>query len=347
MNAKTLILEVVNDRIERGNPTINENMAVVPLLTKQAVKPEYILLQEAIEQGLAEVKEGGTVSKLILENRGEKPVLIVQGQELVSGSQHRQANTTILAPKGRTTIAVSCIEAGRGLSTGALFSVGNVTIPSVRSLTSLSVSDSLKRGQGYRAWQRDVWDQVSKSLNRFGVRSYTRAHHAVYEYLSKREDFKRFKAKFMHGDTQCGAIIMINDEVVALEAFDSPDTWHSLHESIINAYAAHAYASREKKNIDQEKIGEKLSSFAVKLVEMDVSTHQASGLGENSRIKLPNYTGEALIHEDRLIHLVIMKSQEPLSRREDPSDRWRTGVSRPEAWKPTSFRRQFFIKTRF
>jgi len=343
MNAKTLILEVVNERLERGEPTINENMAVVPLLTRQVVTPEYILLQEAIERGLAEVKEGGSVSELALENRGDKPVLIVQGQELISGSQHRQSNATILAPKGRTTIPVSCIEAGRGLSIGAVFSVGNVVVPSIRHLTSSSVSRSLRSGRGYRADQGEVWGDISRRLHQYQAHSYTSAHSAIWDSLAKKDDFKRFKAKFVHGDNQCGVIILINDEVVALEAFDSPDTWHALHESIINAYAAHAYASSEKKTIDQEKLAEKLRDFAVKLVEMDVSTHEGAGLGENSRIKLPGFTGEALIHGDDLIHLVIMKSQGPRSRSESPRRTWETRVSRqPETWRPASFRRKLY-----
>ena len=347
MNAKTLILEVVNERLERGEPTVNENMAVVPLLTKQVVTPEYVLLQEAIEQGLAVVKEGGSVSELILENQGEKPVLIVQGQELISGSQHRQSNTTILAPKGRTTIPVSCIEAGRGLFVGTSFRVPTgygFTLPSLRSLTSRSVSDSLRHGQGYRAWQSEVWGEISRSLNKYRASSLTRAHHDIYESLAKNEAFKKFKAKFVHGDTQCGAIILINDEVVALEAFDSPDTWHSLHESIINAYAAHAYASREKKTIDREKLAERLRGFAVKLVEMEISTHEGAGLGENSRIKLPGFTGEALINEDELIHLVIMKSREPPSRPERPRRPFESRVrSQSEGWKPAaSFRRTLY-----
>jgi hypothetical protein len=340
MNAKALILEVVNERLERGQPTVNENMAVVPLLTKHVVTPEYVLLQEAIEQGLAEVKEGGSVSELILENRGEKPVLIVQGQELISGSQHRQSNATILAPKGRTTIPVSCIEAGRGLSVGAAFHVGNVVVPSVRHLTSWSVSRSLRSGRGYRAEQGEVWSEIIRSLNQYRASSPTSAHHAIYQSLTGDEGFKRFKAKFMHGDTQVGAIILINHEVVALEAFDSPDTWHSLHESIVNAYAAHAYASREKKNIDEEALDGKLVDFAVKLADMEVSTHPGAGLGENSRIKLAGFTGEALTHEDELIHLVIMKSQEPPRESERPRT-WETRVSR-EPWRPASFRRELY-----
>lgn len=341
MNAKTLILEVLNERLEREEPTINENMAVVPLLAKQVVKPEYVLLQEAIEQGLAEVKEGGSVSELILENHGEKPVLIVQGQELISGSQHRQSNATILAPKGRTTIPVSCIEAGRGLSYGALFSVGNVTVPSVRSLTSSSVSDSLRRGRGYRASQDQVWGRITHTLSEFRASSPTSAHHAIYQSLTGDEGFKRFKAKFVHRDTQVGAIILINDEVVALEAFDSPDTRHALHESIINAYAAHAYASKDKRQIDPQKLDEKLRDFAVKLAEMEVSSNRGVGLGENSRIKLPNFTGEALIHEDELIHLVIMKAQEPPSGSEQLRSTFEARISR-ETWRPASFRRDIY-----
>jgi len=336
VNTKTLILEVVNEQLERGKPTINENMVVVPLLAKQVTKPDYLLLQEAIEQGLAEVKEGGSVSELILVNRGEKPVLIVQGQELISGSQHRQANATILGPKGETTIPVSCIEAGRGLSMGAFFTVGNITLPSIRTVTSYSVSDSVKLGQGYKARQDEVWGDITQALMQHRVESLTSDHSAIYKQLSRDWNFQKFKSKFIHGDNQCGDIILINDEPVALEVFDSPDTWHTLHESIINAYAAHAYASRDKKQIDEAQLEQKLVDLALKLAELEVSTHPGTGLGQNSRLKMLGYTGEALTREEKLIHLVLMKTKEPSPTRREPDRRWADRVSAPR------FRRQLY-----
>ena len=74
-------------------------------------------MKEAIECSLltvTEVSEGGHVPELKVINRGDKPVLLIDGEELVGAKQNRVLNTTILLKeKSETVIPVSCTEHGR------------------------------------------------------------------------------------------------------------------------------------------------------------------------------------------------------------------------------------------
>lgn len=80
-------------------------------------EPDYLRLDEALAGGDVEVTEtsaAGEVPELRLENRGELPVLLRDGEELVGAKQNRVLNLTILAPAGTTIrIPVSCVEQSR------------------------------------------------------------------------------------------------------------------------------------------------------------------------------------------------------------------------------------------
>src|ERR1041385_8152924 len=78
-------------------------LTVFPLFRDGSVPPEpgYTLLEEAIATGAARVTEvggGGSVPELRFENLGEKPVLLLDGEELIGAKQNRVVNLTILAP---------------------------------------------------------------------------------------------------------------------------------------------------------------------------------------------------------------------------------------------------------
>ena len=63
---------------------------------------------------VTKLSEGGSVQQLLFVNEGERPVLLLDGEELVGAKQNRILNLTILAPpKQRIVVPVSRVEAGR------------------------------------------------------------------------------------------------------------------------------------------------------------------------------------------------------------------------------------------
>ena len=63
---------------------------------------------------MSEVSDDGSVPELLFKNLGDRPVLLVEGEELVGAKQNRTLNISILAPPGRETrIPVTCVEGGR------------------------------------------------------------------------------------------------------------------------------------------------------------------------------------------------------------------------------------------
>jgi hypothetical protein len=62
------------------------NLTVFALLGEKVFDPDYLPLETALEEGLVEIRElgpGASVPELRLVNRAERPVLIIEGEELV------------------------------------------------------------------------------------------------------------------------------------------------------------------------------------------------------------------------------------------------------------------------
>jgi hypothetical protein len=62
-----------------------KNITVFPLFSGTNHGPEYLTLKEAMESGtfmVTEASEGGSVPELKVINRGEKAVLLLDGEEL-------------------------------------------------------------------------------------------------------------------------------------------------------------------------------------------------------------------------------------------------------------------------
>jgi hypothetical protein len=96
----------------------HRNLTVFALLGEQFFEPTYLLLETALEKGLVEIRElgpEGSVPELRLLNRAGRPVLIVEGEELVGAKQNRVVNVTILVAAGGELVksyALDAIDAG-------------------------------------------------------------------------------------------------------------------------------------------------------------------------------------------------------------------------------------------
>ena len=97
-----------------------------------AQEKAYTLADDLLAKKQAEIREvdeNGVVSDLIFDNQADKHALLLDGIELRGCKQNRMVNTTILATAGeKTTVDVSCVEAGRWQHQGETFSHSGRTV---------------------------------------------------------------------------------------------------------------------------------------------------------------------------------------------------------------------------
>ena len=135
-----------------------QNITVFPLFSNTNHGPDYLTLKEAMESGtfvVTEVSEGGTVPELKVINKGEKAVLLLDGEELSGAKQNRVLNATILiAAHTEVIIPVSCTEHGRWSYTSAHFADSDTMMAHRVKLENVrNVAVNLQRGMRYQGDQ--------------------------------------------------------------------------------------------------------------------------------------------------------------------------------------------------
>ena len=115
----------------------------------------------------------GRVPTLRIVNRGEQPVLLVDGEHLVGVKQNRILNTTILVPeKSSLDIPVSCVEAGRwGVPQGGAQPSSPHLFTSARAKKAEAVTASVRSSGVFVADQAAIWEDVDRKLSDLGVQS--------------------------------------------------------------------------------------------------------------------------------------------------------------------------------
>ena len=100
-----------------AEPQRDGKVEVTPLIDSGTWPRTWIVLGEALEKDLLEIKEqdgGGNVNEVIAHNHGKEPVLIVEGETIVGAKQNRVVIASVLVAAGSmVSIPVGCMERGR------------------------------------------------------------------------------------------------------------------------------------------------------------------------------------------------------------------------------------------
>ena len=175
-------------------PTQQYNgVTCVPLLHVNGTGLSYVTLSEALKLGtltVSEVSTQASVPDLLAVNKGDLPVLILDGEELKGAKQNRVLNASVLMDAySETIIPVSCTEAGRWAYTSDTFKAsGNVMSRNLRANRTRSVSASLDRTQQYRSDQSAVWRDIDHMAEAAAVESTTGAMADIYAAKEKELD---------------------------------------------------------------------------------------------------------------------------------------------------------------
>jgi len=302
------IIEKTLSSIELGEAIKYENLAVFPLLAEENSESEYLTLYEAVNENkvkITEVSEQGTVPELLLSNSADKPVLLLDGEELIGAKQNRIVNLTILAPaKQSINIPVSCVEAGRWSHRSQEFSTSKrVHYSDGRAQKMGQVNESLRHFRRRASNQGEVWSNISEKAARMKSQSVTDAMADIFEQHESSLD--NFCGAFATAPTQAGAIFAINGVLKGLELFDASSTCTKLMPKLIQSYALDA--------IDMDKIettsvsDDAVTEFLLEAREVESELFPAIGLGEDVRLNGDRLCGGALTHNEKLVHFCLFR----------------------------------------
>ena len=294
--------------LQIGEPVVHRQMAMLPLLGKRADGEArgYLTLDEAlasVSAAVGEVSQGGSVPELLFRNLGDKPVLLVEGEELVGAKQNRTLNVSILAPPNKETpIPVSCVERGRwGYDDVAAFqSSDRAHYAMGRRAKREAVNRSMARDPGSRhADQGEVWQGIDAKMAAMSARSETDAMSDIYE--QHRGSLDDYVGAFEQQPGQVGAVFVVGTRFAGVDLFAHPETFSVLLPKLLRSYALDALELRAGKPIEP---GAELARRLVDdLVAAPASEFPAVGQGRDVRIESAAVAGGALVEEGAVLHL--------------------------------------------
>ncbi len=293
--------------IRTGEAQRFQRLTLFPLLRAEAPagEPDYLLLEEALATGVArvtELTEGGSVPQLLFVNEGVRPVLLLDGEELVGAKQNRVLNLTILAPpKQSIVIPVSCVEAGRWRHESKEFRVSDqAQYARGRAARTAQVSESLMHRQSRQSDQGAVWADIQQKAERMCAASPTSAMNAMYEKAAV--PLEEYLRAFRWVEGQAGVAFGMGGHVVGLDLFDHPATMQRLFPKLLRSYALDALDGPETAGeISMDGI---LSELAV----APVFAAPAVGMGKDLRIQARGLVGAGLWVDERYVHLAAFRT---------------------------------------
>jgi hypothetical protein len=299
-----------------------KNLSMFPLLAEpreDANSIEPLTLDEALSSGWAqitEVSESGSVPELRFLNKGDQPVFILDGEELLGAKQNRIVNLSILVPAvSSLTIPVSCVEAGRWHARSRSFTAApRVQYGAARAKRTRQVTASLLSVGSRLSDQSDVWADISEKSRRLKAESATSAMCAMFvDHAASIDEFVEGMVPF---PGQIGALFSVGDRIAGFDLFASDALLRKLLPKIVRSYALDAidpdaYADpnspldsprrRARRHGASRRAG--AEHFLHRCAEAQGKAVPALGLGQDVRIEARGLSAAALVHNDSVVHL--------------------------------------------
>jgi len=288
------------------------NLQLFPLINESESHLDYFTLDEALSQGVisvSEVDSSGSVPELMVSNKADRKILILDGEELVGAKQNRIVNTTILVANHSTcVIPVSCVEQGRWAYTTSEFSSKSRSMPSfMRAKKARKVHESVRRNGRYTADQHEIWGDISEFSSRMKVASPSMEMGAIYE--EKNTEIKDYINNFQQVAGQVGGLFAINGGVVGLDSFGSNETFSKLHSKLVESYTLDAI-DQKVRSTNTESSLENASAFLENIRNSSTESNDGVSLGTDIRISARELNGFALVYKNNLIHLSAFALQD-------------------------------------
>ena len=208
-----------------GRPVNRQGISFIPVYLMANALPD---IATGDDSGLVVNElDAPAVPTLSVSNPSPRPILAIQGEQLVGGDQNRTLNVSVLVPPlSVRQVPVSCLEQGRW-GNRRNFTRGSALAPnSVRMTLLRSVGASARRDQPSRASnQNRVWENVSGELQRRGITSQNQSMAAAAALLM--QDPTRYAAanelaRLGPMPGQCGLVVAHGGRAVSADIMGSP-----------------------------------------------------------------------------------------------------------------------------
>ena len=307
---------MVNNRLQSlqlGEVQTYKGIALVPLVSPVDGAFRYRTLGEALaaaEVAITEISASGSVPELMVVNRGDHPVLLIDGEELAGAKQNRVLNTSILLKEtSQTRIPVSCTEQGRWAYASKNFSEsGNVMAYKSRSRKARSVHDELEKSGTHHSNQGEVWEGIAELQAKAGSHSPTSAMHDIFK--AREEDLRQCDDIFKPVPNQVGILVFIAGQPAGVDLVSLHPAYARLHPKLVRSYTLEGLLDSRKTTVAPETIPDRARQFLDEIGAADEHPFPSVGHGADHRFKGKALAGSVLVHQNEVIHAAFFRLEE-------------------------------------
>ena len=233
------------------------------------------------------------VDQVVVRNPGGSPALLLQGELLEGGRQHRAAARSVLiGPRSAMVVEVACVEQGRWAGAGPHERHGRLAPPGVRA--ALEQDDR----------QGAVWRRVAGMQGAHG----TSGTGSLLDHAGHREaEARRLVRSLRVLPGQNGVLIGIAGQPAQLDVFGDAEHLLAHWEPLLRAAAFDALGVRP-----EPTPGRRARRFAERLAPLRPRVTTPAGLALEVRAESEHHVVRGLAAADRLVHLSALNRTHPL-----------------------------------
>jgi hypothetical protein len=290
-------------RVRQGTVARHDALSVLWLHDDGPAGPplDILTLDEARGRGELTIAERleATVPDLVVENRGASHVLLLGGEILVGGKQHRVVQEDILLPprSGPRHIGVYCVEQGRWAGNRRDFdSKSTVAAPSLRSKLM------------ERPGQARVWNEVARAGREARAASPTGSYQAIYDQADVREHVQKTEtALAAHVPPgSVGAAVFLGTRLLGIDVFQQSDLFAREWGKLLRAHAVEAHRQAERPDVGEAALRQRVKEVLGRAGATSPAAHVNAGAGEVLQWTQEALRGAALVFEGRAVHTAIL-----------------------------------------
>ncbi len=242
-----------------GESVTASNLTVWPVFSDK--EPEdlgnFVTLAEAQKRGVATVREHAneTVNTLVIENKGEDPILVCSGTVVKGGNQDRQIGQDFVIRAGATVpVDAFCVEAGRWSSSRG----GSDTSGLFQAISK--IAPSRIRNKTYLRDQSAVWTEVSTLRHQGAITIEFSSQTSLVDVLEANLEGtsidpkklsepvnKHFAALRKEKNEPVGFAYAINGEPVGVRIFAHPRILHGQLAGFVDSMCLEALLTKSEK----------------------------------------------------------------------------------------------------
>ncbi len=241
------------------------------------------------------------VPSILVTNRGDRPVLLVEGETITGGQQNRTLNVSVLVPAASTiTVPVSCVEAGRWDGERAFTRGRTFASRRVRRVKTASVRDSLRHGSAKHSDQGAVWSTIDAELSRAQMHNPTASLLATDALLEDDTRLREATTELIARGPlpgQCGVVVSHGSRIVAVEVFATPALLEANWVPLIRAIMLDTPVELR----GRPSAGRALD-FLHRMATATATEAPGVGLGTESHVRTSRLVGQALTLDGFVVH---------------------------------------------